>query len=439
MKSSMFRRIFFCIAALILNFTEAMSFEAKEITSPGGIKAWLVQDNTIPLFSLNFSMAGGAATDEKDKSGTAYFLSGMLNEGAGDLDSTAFQAKTEELAVQMSFDANVDSFDGTLTTLTKNRDEAFGLLKLALTKPNFTPEAMDRIRQQLIVGAQNATTNPDQIAYYRAAQLALPGHPYARRTQGTLESVAKITRDDLVAAQNKLIRRSGLTVSAVGDISAEDFGKILDDVFGALPDRALPTQAEDVLLERGPKLDVILYDNPQTVVVFGEQGLPDNDPNYIANVVMMEMLGGSSNMSWLTNAVREERGLTYGIGYSNNALQHAAFTYGSFSTVNAKAGEAMEIVRSTIKRMAETGPTQQQLDDIKTYMTGSYALRFDTMGKIAGFLTGLQLTGRPINFANIRNGLIKAVTLEQVKAQAQLMLHADSMVVVAVGKPDGLK
>jgi zinc protease len=218
-----------------------------------------------------------------------------------------------------------------------------------------------------------------------------------------------------------------------------EFRLLLDNVFGALPASAPPPAIADINVKDGPNLEIVAFDNPQTLILFGHSGIADSDPEYIPAVVMMELLGGSSTRSWLTSEVREKRGLTYGIGFDLQALPHAAFLAGTLSTSNDKAGEALDVVRQTIRRMANDGPTQAELDDIKTYMTGSYPLRFDNTSAIAGFLTGLQLTHRPITYANIRNGLIEAVTLEQVKKVAKRLLRPDAMVVVAVGRPVGLK
>jgi zinc protease len=435
----MLRLIFAVMVAMVVAPFMALAFEAKEVVSPKGIKVWFVEDHTLPLIALNFSMAGGAASDPEGKDGTSYFLSGMLNEGAADMDGPTYQSLLEELAIRLSFDASNDAFSGTMQTITDNKGEASRLLRLALLQPTFPPDAIERVRRQIVLGAKSDAKDPSSIAGDRFMNLALPGHPYARKTKGTESSIAALTRDDLIAAHKRLVRRSGLTVSIVGDLKESELGDFVDAIFGDLPDAAPPAAAPNSKIKDGPVVEIIPFDNPQSMILFGQQGTGLKDPAFYPAAVMSELLGGNSNMAWLADEVREKRGLTYGISYDLNVMDHADLFIGGFSTINAKAGEAVSVVKETIKRMADVGPTAQELADIKTYMTGSYALRFDSADKIAGFLTSLQLVGRPIDFAKKRNALIEAVTLEQVKQQAKLLLRADNLIVVAVGKPEGLK
>jgi zinc protease len=431
----------FVVVCLVFVFAPivAFAFEAKEVVSPKGIKVWFVEDHTLPLIAMNYSMQGGASSDPPDKDGLAYFLSTMLNEGTADMDGPTYQALLEELAIREGFDSSSDAFTGTLQTITDNKNEAARLLRLALLEPTFPKDAVERMRRQILLGVKNDGADPSNIASERFMALVLPGHPYTRKTKGTEQSVASVTRDDLISAHRRLIRRSGLTVSVVGDLTEAELGTFVDTIFGDLPSPEPPKPAPHMMLKDGPVAETIPFDNPQTMIIFGQQGIGIKDPAFYPAAVMSELLGGSSNLAWLKDEVREKRGLTYGISYDLNVMNHADMFIGGFSTINARVGEAVEVVKATIERMADTGPTPQELANIKTYMTGSYPLRFDSADKIAGFLTGLQILGRPIDFAKKRNSLIDAVTLDQVNEQAKRLLHADKLVIVAVGKPEGLK
>jgi zinc protease len=435
----MINRIFLFMAALLASLSPAFAFEAREVTSKSGLKAWLVEDHSIPLVAMDFSLEGGSASDPEGKDGRANFLSGMLNEGAGDMDGPAFQARIDELAVRMDFGVGPDRFSGALQTISSNQKEAFRLLGLALAKPTFPADSLERVRQQLLQSVQQRDFSPGSIAYRKVSEISFPEQPYSRRSLGTAQTIASLSRDDLVAAHHQLIRRSGLTVSFVGDVTPQEAANILDNVFGTLPNAAPPKPVADTSVAVGPALAVIPYNNPQTIVMFQQRGILDTDKDYMAANVMMEILGGDSLRSRLNEEVRVKRGLTYGISFDLQSFPHAGVLMGSFSSVNDKAAEALQATRDAIRHMEQDGPTQQELDEIKTYLTGSYALRFDSTGKIAGFLTALQERGRPINFANIRNNLIEAVTLQQVKDVARKLLDPDKMNVVAVGKPKGLK
>ncbi len=438
MRGFLFRIIFTCLmfAGLV---GPGHAIVIKEVTSPGGITAWLVEGNTIPLIAMNFSFEAGTTSDPIGKEGTAHFLTGMMDEGADDMDGPTFQSRRDELAVKISFDAGLDQFEGTLQTLSKNKAEAFELLRKAVTAPHFETEAMERVRQQFLVSAKDDEQDPDKIAGRAWMKLALGDHPYARLSNGTPETIAKITPADLQDIHRRIFSRKGLKVSVVGDITAIELGKALDDIFGKLPDTDPPVQVQDAKISKGPITTVIERDIPQSIIVFGHEGLLRKDPDFFPAFVMSHILGGSGFASTLTTEVREKRGLTYGIGFGLNPLDHAGLYIGSVSTRNEKAGETLGIVKDVVKKMAEEGPDQATLDDAKTFLTGSYALRFDSNDKIAGQLLGLQQQNLGINYVNTRNGNIEAVTMEQVKAQAKRLLKADELIVTVVGKPEGLK
>lgn len=432
-------RIIIAGYTLAVSFSAAYAIEIKEVTSPGGIKAWLVENKDIPLIAMNFSFEGGSTSDPAGKEGTAHFITGMMDEGAGDLDSAAFQALRDELAVRISFDSGMEQFEGSLQTLSKNRALAFGLLKKVLTAPHFETAAMERVRQQFIVAASDDEQEPESIASRAWMKLAFGDQLYARQSKGTPASLAAITADDLRAMHKLLFTRKGLKIAVVGDIDAPALTLALDEIFGGLPDTEPPRAVTSIKVSKGPVVKVIDRDIPQSIIIFGHEGILRNDPDFIPAFAMSQVLGGSGYASRLMTEVREKRGLTYGIGFGLSPMDHAGLNVGSLGTRNEKAGEALAIVKETLKKMADEGPTQAELDDMKTFLTGSYALRFDTNEKIAGQLLGIQQENLGIDYINKRNSLVAAITLEQVKAQAKRLIDSEHLIVTVVGKPEGLK
>ena len=432
-------RIIIAGFTLAISFSAASAIEIKEVTSPGGIKAWLVENKDVPLIAMNFSFEGGSTSDPVGKEGTAHFLTGMMDEGAGDLDSASFQALRDELAVRINFDSGMDQFEGSLQTLSKNRALAFDLLKKVLTAPHFEKAAMERVRQQFIVSASNDEQEPESIASRAWMKLAFGDQLYARQSKGTPASLAAITPDDLRAMHKLLFSRKGLKVAVVGDIDAPALALALDEIFGGLPNTEPPKAVTKIAVAKGPVVKVIDRDIPQSIIIFGHEGILRNDPDFIPAFAMSQVLGGSGYASRLMTEVREKRGLTYGIGFGLSPMDHAGLNVGSLGTRNEKAGEALAIVKETLKKMADEGPTQAELDDMKTFLTGSYALRFDTNEKIAGQLLGIQEENLGIDYINKRNSLVAAITLEQVKAQAKRLIDSEHLIVTVVGKPEGLK
>lgn len=423
---------------LVLFAIPAPAMEIGEVTSPGGIKAWLVEDRTIPLIAMQFSFKGGGALDPEGKDGVSHFLTGMMDEGAGELDSAAFQKKRDELAFKMSFDASLDYFEGNFQTLSRNRDRSFALLKLAIASPRFDAEPLERVRRQFLVGAKDDDENPDKIASRAWMTAALGSHPYARDMNGSGKTLAAVTAADLAAAHRRIFMRRTLQIAVVGDIDAATLSRLLDETFGGLPEGAEPELPAMVNPAAGPSLKVIDRDIPQSIVVFGHGGILRNDPEFFPAYIMFEILGGGGFGSRLTGEIREKRGLTYGVGMGLVPLDRVGLVMGTLATRNEKAGEALALVGDVLKRMAEEGPTAAELAEAKTFLTGSYALRFDSNAKIAGQLLGIQQQNLGIGYIARRNALVEAVTLEQVKAQAKRLLDPDRLIVTIVGRPQGL-
>ncbi|MGE0004100.1 MAG: M16 family metallopeptidase [Parvibaculaceae bacterium] len=433
-----FRPLAAAFLILIAGVLPAGAIAIKEVKSKSGITAWLVEDHTNPLIAMQFSFAGGAANDPPGKEGTAHFITAMMDEGAGDLDSAAFQARRDELNMKMSFTASFDNFEGSFQTLTDKRDDSFALLRIALAKPRFDKDPLDRVRDQLLVGARENEEEPDRISSSAWMVKAFGDHPYARESEGTVKSLAGITGDDLHAMHKLLFTRKGLKVAVVGDIDEATLIRLLDETFGDLPDSDPPPEAAMVHVADKPGIEVIDRDIPQSIITFGHDGMLRSDPDFIQAYVASFVLGGGGFGSRLTEEVREKRGLTYGVSIGLYPFEHAGLVFGQLGTRNEKAGEALAVVRETMKKFAEEGPTQAELSETKTYLTGSYALRFDSNSKIANQLLAIQQDDLGIDYINRRNGMIEAVTLDQAKAQARRISRPDELIVTVVGKPEGI-
>jgi len=412
--------------------------DIQVVTSPGGIKAWLVEEHSVPLIALRFAFSGGSAQDPDGKEGVANFLTSMLDEGAGELDAAAFQERMEELAVRMSFQDGRDTFYGDFQSLTQKRDQAIELLRLALTKPRFDKSAVERIGAQLRANLAFALKNPNQVASRAWVAEAFPHHPYGRPATGTLESVARIGPDDLEAFRKHVFARENLKVAVVGDINAEELGKLLDRVFGDLPAKSHTKPVAKIKLAEKGKISVIELPVPQSVVVFGAQGIKRSDPDFIAAFVMNQILGGGGFNSRLMEEVREKRGLAYGVYSYLQYFDGAEYFGGRVATKNEKVAESLRIIKAEFKRMADEGPTAKELADAKSYLTGSYALRFDTSAKIASQLLGIQVDGLSVDYVTKRNDLITAVTLDDVKRVAKRLLGSNNLIVTVVGQPKNL-
>lgn len=413
--------------------------EIQEITSPGGITAWLVEEHSLPFVVIEAAWENGTLQDPEDKAGLTYMMAGLMNEGAGDLDSQAFQGELERLAANLSFRASRDRLSLSFKTLTENREEAVELLRLALTEPRFDQGPIEQIRGQLKVAILRDAESPDKIAADAWYNTALADHPYTRPSKGTLESIATLDRSDLVAHRERLIAKDNINIAVVGDIEPEALRELLDDVFGGLSD-ATPFE-EVALAEVNPKaqLQIIERNMPQSVVLFGHEGIAREDDDFIPAYVMNYILGGGGFSSRLMTEVREKRGLAYSVATYLYPLRHAALFIGQVATENERVSESLDVIRAEIARLAADGVTEKELADAKTYLTGSYPLRFDTNDKIAGQLIAIQEADLGIDYITRRNGLIEAVTQDDIKRVAKRLLGSENLIVTVVGQPEGLQ
>jgi zinc protease len=434
---SIVRRAVVAFLALPLLAAPALATTIERVVSPGGIEAWLVHEPAVPMIAIDFAFVGGAAQDAPGKGGTASLVASLLDEGAGDLDAKTFHARLERKAIELGFQAERDTLRGTLRTLTENKDEAFDYLRLAVTQPRFDQSDVEVIRAQILSMLLRATTSPTDIANLRWWQVAFADHPYGRPVNGTLESVPTVTIADLKDYTHRVLARGNLKVAVVGDIDAETVKVMLDRVFGGLPAQPELRPVPNVSPQGLGRRIVVKVDVPQAVVTFGGPGIARKDPDFMAAYIVNHILGGGAFSSRLYQEVREKRGLAYSVYDSLVWLNHSALFLGGTATRADRAGETLEVIDKEIHRLAEEGPTEDELAKAKAYLNGSFVLNLDTSSKIAALLVQLQLDGLGIDYFTRRPEMINGVTLEDARRVAKRMLDGGMLVTVA-GRPEGL-
>ncbi|WP_299619815.1 pitrilysin family protein [uncultured Tateyamaria sp.] len=424
--------------ALVSTLPARAEIEIQEVVSPGGITAWLVEEPSIPFMALELRFRGGASLDAPGKRGAINLMTGLLEEGAGDLDSRAFAREIESLAASFSYDASDDSVSVSARFLSENRPEAVALLRASIIEPSFEQVALDRVREQVLSGLRSDAKDPDEIARAAFDAMAYGDHPYATPYEGTIESVTALTRDDMLAAHRAVFAKDRLYVGAVGDITPEELGPLLDALLGALPEEGAPQPGPaNITIEGGTT--VIPFDTPQSVAIFGQPGIAQEDPDFFAARVLNQVLGAGGFESRLMTEVREKRGLTYGVYSFLVPNDHAATYQGQVASANDRIAEAVSVIRGEWARAAAEGVTQAELDAAKTYVTGAYPLRFDGNGPIARIMVGMQMLGLPIDYIATRNEKVEAVTLQDVRRVAGELLDPEGLHFVVVGQPVGLE
>lgn len=412
--------------------------DVREITTPGGLNAWLVEDHSIPFVALELRFRGGGSLDPEGKRGVTNLMVGLLEEGAAEMDAQGFARASESLAANFRYSVNDDRVSVSARFLTENRDQAVDLLRASLLEPRFDPDAIERVRAQILSVINSSQTDPRDIVGQAFDSLVFGDHPYGSSLDGTVESVNALTRDDIVAAYQGALARDRIYVSAVGDITEAELAALLDHLLGNLPETGPPLPgAADPNLPGGVK--VTDFATPQSIVAFAQPGIDRDHPDFFAAYILNHILGGGGFESRLMTEVREKRGLTYGV-YSYLADKDAAQLWmGSVASANDRVAEAISVIRDEWARMHTDGVTPEELENAKTYLTGAYPLQFEGNGPIADIAVGMQMEGLPTDYITTRNDKVNAVTLEDINRVARDLLDPEALTFVVVGQPAGLE
>jgi len=410
----------------------------EEVVSPGGITAWLVREPSIPIVTVQIQFDGGARVDEPGKEGAVNLAASMIDEGAGDMDNQDFSAALEDISSSIGFGASRDSFSVSVSSLSENIAPTMDLLRIAMTETRFEDRNIERIREQVLSSLRSKKNKPQSVAGDRWYAEVFGDASYAKSVSGTIETVTALTRDDLLAAWDRMIAKERMKIGVVGDIDAETLATLLDDTFATLAQGEALDKSPVPVRETGG-LVVVEEDVPQSAVVFGHKGILRDDPDYIPAYVMNYVLGGGGLTSRLTDEVREKNGLAYSVYSYLYPLDRAGLYMGGVGSANARVAQSLELIHQEWARMAEEGLTEEELEAAKKYLTGAFALRFDSNAKIASFLVGAQASDLSIDYIDTRNGLVEDVTLEEVNRVAKRVLQPDNLFVVVVGKPEGMK
>lgn len=412
--------------------------EIQQFTTPGGASVWLVSEPSIPILSLQMAWKGGEAADPDGLEGLGDAVGYNMNEGAGDLDSLAFQTRMEELNMSFGCEVSGDWTSCSASMLTDNDEDAMSLIATAFADPRFDEGPFERFRREQQVGLKTRETSPGFLAWRAQSQALYPDHPYARMK--TEESVAALTPELAKEQMRKLMVKDRLLVTAVGAVTPEELAPMIDEVIAGLPETSeLPETADIVLPELEPA-DPIVVDlpQPQTLVQFTGPAMKRDDPDFFTAYVLNYTYGGGGFESRLMQTLRVQQGLTYGIYTGINAGEHIQTWSGSGQTKNESAGDFIKGIKIEMQDFVDNGVTEEELADAKAYLTGSYPLGFDSNAKIAGQMMGVRQDELGIGYFDSRNDMVRAVTLEDVDRVAREYLDPSSYLFIAVGEPEGI-
>ena len=429
-------RLFFLI--FMASTCPAGATVIQDVVSTSGIHAWLVQDDKLPLIAMSFAFHGGVEQDPADRQGLADLTASLLTEGAGHYDANAFQQQLADHAIALNISAGRDEITGSIKMLHAEADVGFDLLRLVLTQPRFDSKEIENKRDQQMTALRLQLGSPGWQARYALFQKIFADHPYGQRHLGSLHSLSSITPSDIRTFAASHLARDNVVIAVTGAISAAELRVVLDHVFGDLPDRAKRTPVAEVTWPATPSITLIPREGTQTTLLFAMPGPKRDDPDWYAAQIADYILGSGGFSSRLMQEVRDKKGLTYGIGTSLAAMDHAGVIIGNADIDNGKAGQAWATIEDTLHDFYNDGVTQKEIAAAKDYLTGSLPLSMTSTDRIAGVLLGMQLENLGRDYLDQYNDLIRRVTPGDVERVIQRWFDPDRLSLSLVGKPEGM-
>ena len=412
------------------------SLEVLDLKTKDGISFWFIEDNSVPIISMSISFKGGSYFDKKGKEGTSSFVAALLDEGSEDMNAMEFQEKVKSLGMKLNISTSKDEFNITFQTISKNKEESFSLLRQAITKPAFSLDSIEKVRNQINANLRINESNIQQLSSEVFDENFYIGHNFSKSELGTTDSVSKINRDDLVNYTKKYFTKSNMVIGISGNIKKEELKKLVDSTLSRLEEG----NEKDFYIPKFSKLNKGTYtkriETPQTSVIFGHHGLMRNDNDYFAIRVANYILGGGGFQSKLYKKIREERGLVYSIYSYLIPFLNDGIILGGFQTKNDSVQETIDLVKNQWKESKYKGVTQEELSAAKSYFIGSFSRNYTSTLSIASLLQIVQKYNLGIDYFTKRKEIIENLSVEYINEVSQNFFDEKKLFFAIVGNPD---
>ncbi|MNJ18752.1 Peptidase M16 inactive domain protein [compost metagenome] len=398
-----------------------------------GARVLFVEARELPMFDLRLTFAAGSSQDG-DTPGLATLTNAMLNEGVAGKDVTAIAEGFEGLGADFGNGAYRDMAVATLRSLSAadKREPALKLFAEVVGKPTFPQGALDRIKNQMQAGFEYQKQNPGKLAGIALFEHLYGNHPYAHPSDGTAKSIPPITLEQLRTFHTKAYSAGNAVIALVGDLSRSEAEAVAAQVSAALPKGPALAKVPQPT-EPKPGTTHIDFPSKQTHLMLAQLGIDRNDPDYAALSLGNQILGGGAFGTRLMSEVREKRGLTYGVYSVFSPMQVRGPFMINLQTRAELSEGTLKLVQDILSDYLKTGPSQQELDDAKRELAGSFPLSNASNASIVGQLGAIGFYNLPLTWLEDYMQQSQALTTEQVKAALNKHLAADKMVIVTAG------
>ena len=422
-------------AGLLASMQALAAVDIQHWQTSTGADVYFVENHDLPIIDLSVNFAAGSARDDATTSGLASLTRYMMTLGAGGLTDAQISSRIADVGAVMSGEVDQDRAHFDLRTLSskQEREQALDIYAKVLQKPDFPAEVLTREKARIVAGLKDAATQPESIAS-KAFMAAVYGqHPYALDSNGEPETVSALKRDDLVQFYQRYYGAKGAVIAMIGDMQRDEAERIAERLAGGLPAAAKPALLPEVRYPQSAKLEHIPHPATQSHILLGYPGVKRGDQDYFALYVGNYILGGGGFVSRLTEEVREKRGLVYSVYSYFMPLQELGPFQIGLQTKAEQAGEALKVVRETLRKFLQQGPTEAELTAAKQNIIGGFPLRLDSNSKILQYLAVIGFYHLPLTYLEDFNHEVDKVTTAQIKDAFQRRIDIDKLATVIVG------
>jgi zinc protease len=432
------RKLTFLITILLLTQWEnglANAFKTEHWSTANGVKVAFYQAIEVPMLDISLAFAAGSVYDQ-ERYGLSALTAQMLSEGSLGIDANKLADSLADTGAQFGTETSRDMVVFNLRTLTSKDtlNQATEIFTKMINHPDFPNDALEREKQQFLMAIEQTKDSPDELATQLFFKNLYQNHPYAHPVNGTENTIKNISRQDLLQFYKQRYLANNAVLVLVGAIDRQTAHQLADKLTHELPQglplepiaKALPLKQEQAIKTPFP--------SSQTLVRLGQSGIDYQNPDYFPLMVGNYILGGGSLVSELAMEVRGKRGLTYTIDSQFVPMPGIGPFLISFSTKNKQAKEAIQLTDETLKRFVKEGPSQQELEEAKNYLTGSFPLSLGSNRAIATLLLRITFYHLPENYLNTYLERINKVTTENIKRAFQQTVYPNKLLLVTVGQ-----
>lgn len=436
-------RLLIFLILIIVFFASTISASALEVKKevlPNGLKVIYVERHNLPIVIVNLTIKASSLDEDDKKAGTAYLTSTMLREGTKKRTSSEISDEIEFLGASLSSSVNSDYTSLSLSILKKDIEKGFELFSDVLLHPTFPEDELKRKKELLRGSLKQKEQDPSFVASKEFIKEVYGDHPYGRLLTGTPETIENIQRQDIINFYNSYYTPDNAFLVVAGDITKEELdGLIKKYLYEWQTKRKGVAQKKALEVNKTKKIKVIDKDVSQANIIFGHIGVSRDNPDYYAITVMNYILGGGGLTSRLMKTIREEMGLTYSIYSSFTANMESGHFEIEVQTKNENASTVIKEIINHIEKIKKEPVSEQELEDAKSFLIGSFPRRLETTKRVTEFLSAVEFYNLGDDYMEKYPKYIQNVTLEDVLRVAKKYLNTDNFVLVVVGNKKNLR